>query len=224
MTAIDKISLATLDDDGNVPLEQLGNAPGGADAGVDSFQGRTGAVELTKADVTGTELAAADIDAATASALTDETSRAETAEAELAPKASPTFTGNPVAPTQSPGDNSTKLATTAFVAAAIAAAGLITATQQSGSYTFVLADGGTVVESTDASAATFTIPPNSSVAFPVGAVIEVFQDGAGQVTIAAGGGVTLRSDGGKVATAAQYATIGLRKRATDEWVLSGDLA
>lgn len=33
--------------------------------------------------------------------------------------ASPTFTGNPAAPTQTPGDNSTKLATTAYVAAAV---------------------------------------------------------------------------------------------------------
>ncbi len=33
----------------------------------------------------------------------------------LAPRASPAFTGNPTAPTQSAGDNSTKLATTAYV-------------------------------------------------------------------------------------------------------------
>lgn len=35
--------------------------------------------------------------------------------------ASPTFTGNPLAPTPSPGDNDTSIATTAFVTAAIAA-------------------------------------------------------------------------------------------------------
>jgi hypothetical protein len=58
----------------------------------------------------------------------------------------------------------------------------------------------------------------------VGTIIEIFQYGLGQITIAGGGGVTLRSDGSKVKTAAQYATIGLRQRATDEWVLSGDLA
>lgn len=97
--------------------------------------------------------------------------------------------------------------------------------QQSGTtYTFAIGDAGTIVESTGASAATFTIPTFASGAIPVGAIIEVFQDGAGQVTIAAAGGVTLRSDSAKVKTAAQYATIGLRQRATDEWVLSGDLA
>lgn len=40
-----------------------------------------------------------------------------------APLASPPLTGTPTAPTASPGDNTTKLATTAFVTAAVAAAG-----------------------------------------------------------------------------------------------------
>jgi len=40
-----------------------------------------------------------------------------------APLASPTFTGDPKAPTPSPGDNDTSIATTAFVTAAITAAG-----------------------------------------------------------------------------------------------------
>ena len=38
----------------------------------------------------------------------------------LAPKNSPTFTGTPNAPTPAPGDNSTKVATTAFVQNAVA--------------------------------------------------------------------------------------------------------
>ena len=40
-----------------------------------------------------------------------------------APLASPVFTGNPTAPTPSPGDNDTSLATTAFVTAAISGSG-----------------------------------------------------------------------------------------------------
>jgi hypothetical protein len=40
-----------------------------------------------------------------------------------APTASPTFTGTPVAPTAAPGTNTTQLATTAFVTAAVAAGG-----------------------------------------------------------------------------------------------------
>lgn len=99
------------------------------------------------------------------------------------------------------------------------------ATVKSGTtFTFALADAGTVVETSNGSGVAATIPPHSSVAFPVGTIIEVFQAGAGQVTITAGGGVTLRSDGGLVHTKTQYATIRLRQRASDEWVISGDTA
>ena len=47
----------------------------------------------------------------------------------LAPKASPAFTGNPTAPTQTAGNNSTRIATTAFVNVAIAAFEAIAATK-----------------------------------------------------------------------------------------------
>jgi hypothetical protein len=69
------------------------------------------------------EVATAVANEATArdAAIGVETSRAEAAEALLAPLASPTFTGNPAAPTPSPGDNDTSIATTAFTTAAVAA-------------------------------------------------------------------------------------------------------
>jgi len=89
------------------------------------------------------------------------------------------------------------------------------------SYTLVLGDAGLVVECNNGSAVTLTVPPNSSVAFPVGTVLEVFQQGAGQVTITAGVGVTIRSRNG-LKLAGQYAVASLRKRATDEWVCAGD--
>ena len=89
-------------------------------------------------------------------------------------------------------------------------------------YTLVLGDGDTVVEINKATGVTVTVPPNSSVAFPIGAVIEIFQYGAGQVTIAAGAGVTLRTPS-SLTTRVQYSTLGLRQRATDEWVVSGDM-
>jgi hypothetical protein len=60
-----------------------------------------------------------------AAALGDDPNFAATMTAALAakaPLASPTFTGSPAAPTPSPGDNDTSIATTAFVTAAIAAA------------------------------------------------------------------------------------------------------
>jgi len=100
----------------------------------------------------------------------------------------------------------------------------IASTTQSGNYTFALSDAGTCIEGTSASAQSFTIPPQTTVAFPLGTVMEVFQFGSGQITIVAGAGVTILSDGAKVTTAAQYATISLRQRALNIWVLSGDLA
>lgn len=89
------------------------------------------------------------------------------------------------------------------------------------SYTPVLADAGKVVEMNNIAANTLTVPPNSSVAFPVGTVLEVCQIGAGATTIVAGSGVTLRL-GGQLRV--QYSTASLRKRATDTWICSGDMA
>ena len=90
-------------------------------------------------------------------------------------------------------------------------------------YTTVLADGGKVVECNNASATTVTVPPNSSVAYSTGTQIVLWQQGAGQVTVAAGAGVTIRSDGSKLKINSQYSAVTLWKRATDEWGLVGNL-
>ncbi len=92
------------------------------------------------------------------------------------------------------------------------------------SYTLVLADRGKMVEMNNAAANTLTVPPNSSVAFPVDTRIDVSQYGAGQTSIAAGAGVTIRSSGGKLKLTGQYSGATLWKRATNEWVLYGDIA
>lgn len=135
-----------------------------------------------------------------------------------------TFTASPVVPDPTTsGQVATKNYVDAVAGANDARFTTIASTTQAGSYTFALIDAGTCVEGTSASAQTFTIPPHISIAFPVGTVMEVFQFGSGQITIAAGAGVTLLSDGGKVNTNAQYATISLRQRATNIWVISGDL-
>lgn len=104
-------------------------------------------------------------------------------------------------------------------------AATVVASTKTTSYTLVLADAGTVIEMNSASATNLTVPPNSSVAFPVGTVIEAGRLGAGSVTLVAGGGVTIRvPTGASLILRAQYSTVGLRKRAADEWVASGDLA
>lgn len=103
--------------------------------------------------------------------------------------------------------------------------GLVNTTTQSGTtYTAVLSDALTMVEFTSASAVTFTIPPNAEVAFPVGSIISGRQYGAGQVTITPGSGVTIRSFAGATKTAGIYAEFSLVKRATNEWVLSGNVS
>jgi hypothetical protein len=105
----------------------------------------------------------------------------------------------------------------------------ITANTQTGSYTLVLGDAGKTIEMNSASATVVTIPPNSSVAFPVGTVIEICRIGAGSVTITDGSGVTipnrLEAAGTTSRTIAnQWSSAALRKRATDVWVLVGDIA
>ena len=90
-------------------------------------------------------------------------------------------------------------------------------------YTLVLADHGKLVTSNNASAQTITVPPNSSVAYPVGAEITLTQLGAGQVTIAAGSGVTLYSADSELKTRVQYSTAVLTKIASDTWLVAGDL-
>jgi hypothetical protein len=94
-------------------------------------------------------------------------------------------------------------------------------------YTTVLADNGKLVTQTNASAITTTIPPNSSVAYPVGAQINVTQFGAGQVTFAQGVGVTIVSTGATASAPklrAQYSTATAIQTATDNWLVVGDIA
>lgn len=92
------------------------------------------------------------------------------------------------------------------------------------SYTLVKSDAGKAVEMDNASANTVTVPPDSSVLLPIGTVIEIFQYGAGQTTIVAGSGVDLRSSGAKLKLSGQYASAAIRKIATDEWAVTGELS
>jgi hypothetical protein len=91
-------------------------------------------------------------------------------------------------------------------------------------YTLVLGDLGKIVGINSASANNLTVPPNSSVAFPVGAQITIRQPGAGQTTIVAGSGVTVNARGAALKLAGQFAQALLTKTATDTWELSGDLS
>jgi hypothetical protein len=71
---------------------------------------------------------------------------------------------------------------------------LITTNRQTASYTLVLSDADKLVEMNVATANNLTIPLNSSVAFPTGTQILLAQYGAGQTTVVATSGVTVRSN------------------------------
>jgi hypothetical protein len=101
---------------------------------------------------------------------------------------------------------------------------LVVANRQTASYTLVLSDADKLVEINNASANNLTIPLNSSVAFATGTQILLAQYGAGQTTIVATSGVTVRSNGAKLKLNAQYSGATLIKIAENEWYLFGDIA
>jgi len=72
------------------------------------------------------------------------------------------------------------------------------------------------------SANNLTVPPDSSVDFPVGSQISVLRAGAGQTTIVAGSGVTVNATPG-LKLRAQWSSVTLIKRAANSWVAVGDL-
>lgn len=91
------------------------------------------------------------------------------------------------------------------------------------SYTLVLADADKFVTLSNASSITLTVPTNASVAFPIGTEIVLMRGGAGQITVAGDGGVTVRFGGSNRDNFnGQYAVCYLLKIGTDEWVFHGD--
>jgi len=91
------------------------------------------------------------------------------------------------------------------------------------SYTFVAADAGKLVTSSNGSAQTVTIPPNSSVAFAIGTQIMVQNLGSANATLAQGSGVTIQSKDSNKEIDGQFAGATCIKTATDTWSLIGAL-
>ena len=81
-------------------------------------------------------------------------------------------------------------------------------------------DCGKVIDCSNGSAVTITIPSTVSAGFNC----TVVQSGAGQVTIAAGASVNLYCYSSTKATAGQYAAINIIPYASNSYVLEGDLA
>jgi len=115
-------------------------------------------------------------------------------------------------------------ANTVVITTAAGGATMSVNAQTGAAYTLAVGDAGNCVEMNNAAANQLTIPPNSTVAFGVGTTILIRQMGAGQTTLVAGSGVTIRNPHGTLKLLKQYASVALHKRATDEWCIEGNLA
>jgi hypothetical protein len=93
-------------------------------------------------------------------------------------------------------------------------------------YTLALSDNGKLVTLNNASPIAVTIPLNSSVALPVGAVIFMAEYGAGAVTISGAVGVTVVSNGATSAspvTRTTYSSVGCIQTSANNWLVVGDI-
>jgi hypothetical protein len=100
---------------------------------------------------------------------------------------------------------------------------------ETASFTAILANNGQVVTMDNSSANTFSIPTNSSVAFPIGTQINVLQIGTGQTTIQAvtSGTTTIQSTGASAAAPqirTRYGMATCIKASTDLWYVVGDIS
>jgi hypothetical protein len=91
-------------------------------------------------------------------------------------------------------------------------------------YTLVATDANKLVTASNASAITVTVPPS---VFSANDVINLQQIGAGQVTFAAGSGVTITSNGATSAAPkirAQYSACSVICTASNTFTIVGDIA
>lgn len=149
---------------------------------VQSFNGRTGAVNLNSADIS----------AAGGAAIN-----------------SPAFTGNPTAPTPAPGNNSTALATTAFVAALVGSTGVLSFNSRTGAVSLTLADV-TGVGGAPLSSPAFSGVPTSPTPNPGDSSQKVATTAFVAAALAGGAGVSSFNTrtGAVVLTAADISSVG----------------
>lgn len=89
--------------------------------------------------------------------------------------------------------------------------------------TLQLSDAHSLLRMNSSSARTITVPPNNSVPFSLGTVINVFHEGTGALSFVQGTGVTIRSRLGSLTSSGQYAVQTLIKLDINNWSLSGGL-
>jgi hypothetical protein len=92
-------------------------------------------------------------------------------------------------------------------------------------HTLQAIDAGSIIETTGSSGVTITIPPNASVAFAIGTLVNVTQIGGGTARVVSAPNVSLNGVvAGGVDLASQWSGAALTKRGADAWVIQGALA
>jgi hypothetical protein len=94
-----------------------------------------------------------------------------------------------------------------------------TVSDKAAGYTILAADENTFIRSTSATAVTMTIAN----VLAIGESIQFIQFGAGQITFAAGTGVTLRSVDDKLKSNKQYSVVAITCVASGEYLVTGDV-
>lgn len=98
---------------------------------------------------------------------------------------------------------------------------LDTSTQTGTTYTLVVGDVGEYVTLNNAASITLTVPAN---VFSAGDTVNLIQLGAGQVTVSAGAGMTVNSQGTKLKLTGQYAAATLLFTSATVAILFGNLS
>lgn len=114
-------------------------------------------------------------------------------------------------------------ATATSVTATGSVIGHLSINQTSGPYTLTGTDDGRLIEMSNASGTTLTVPNDSSTNLTVGTQIIITQTGAGQTTVAGAVGVVVNGTPG-LKLRAQWSSAVLIKRAANTWLLLGDLS
>lgn len=90
--------------------------------------------------------------------------------------------------------------------------------------TALISDANNIIVGNSASAQTGTIPPNSSVAFPVWTTLTYVQAGVGALSLVGGSGVTVHPAPGFIGTAkGQYSMLSALQISANTWVVTGHL-
>lgn len=94
--------------------------------------------------------------------------------------------------------------------------------EKTSSTTLSISDANSIISANSSSNITVTIPPNSSVPFPIGTQIIIVQTGTGSVTLLNGSGVSSNKGGASLST--RYSSFLLIKVGINSWSANGDIS